>query len=78
MAEIRDVLSHHVSVDSAHTEVDAIRRLGDADYAVVIIDHKPPLDAKRIAAEVIAAQPDAFIVLMTPDVDSGQIGRAHV
>lgn len=72
VAEIRDVLQPLVTVDAAHTEVDAIRRLGDLDYAVVIIDQKPPLDAKRIAAEVIAAQPDAFIVLMTADVDSGR------
>jgi response regulator RpfG family c-di-GMP phosphodiesterase len=72
VAEIRDVLSAQVTTDSAHTEVDAIRRLGDTEYAVVIIDHKPPLDAKRIASETVAAQPDAFIVLMTPDVDSGR------
>lgn len=72
VAEIRDVLQPLVNVDAAHTEVDAIRRLGDLEYAVVIIDQKPPLDARRIAAEVIAAQPDAFIVLMTPDVDSGR------
>jgi response regulator RpfG family c-di-GMP phosphodiesterase len=72
VAEIRDVLSPQVSIDSAHTEVDAIRRLSNTEYAVVIIDHKPPLDAKRIASETIAAQPDAFIVLMTPDLDSGR------
>ncbi len=72
VAEIRDVLASYVTTDVAHTEADAIRRLGDAEYSVVIIDHKPPLDAKRIASEVIAAQPDAFIVLMTPDVDSGR------
>jgi response regulator RpfG family c-di-GMP phosphodiesterase len=72
VAEIRDVLAPHVTLDAAHTEADALRRLGDADYAVVIIDHKPPIDAKRIAAETIAAQPDAFIVLMTSDIDSGR------
>ena len=72
VAEIRDVLAQHVTVDASHTEVDAIRRLGDEEYAVVIIDYKPPLDAKRIAAETVAAQPDAFIVMMTPDVDSGR------
>ena len=72
VAEIRDVLAQHVTVDASHTEVDAIRRLGAEEYAVVIIDYKPPLDAKRIAAETVAAQPDAFIVMMTPDVDSGR------
>ena len=72
VAEIRDVLQPHVVTDSAHTEADAIRRLSDAEYSVVIIDYKPPLDAKRIAAEVLASQPDCFIVLMTPDVDSGR------
>ena len=72
VAEIRDVLAQHVTVDASHTEVDAIRRLGNEEYAVVIIDYKPPLDAKRIAAETVAAQPDAFIVMMTPDLDSGR------
>ena len=73
VAEIRDVLAVlKVTIDAVHTEVDAIRHLAEAEYSVVIIDHKPPLDATRIAAEVIAAQPDAFIVLMTPDVDSGR------
>ena len=72
VAEIRDVLAQHVTVDASHTEVDAIRRLGTEEYAVVIIDYKPPLDAKRIAAETVAAHPDAFIVMMTPDVDSGR------
>jgi response regulator RpfG family c-di-GMP phosphodiesterase len=72
VAEIRDVLASHVTTDAAHTEADAIRRLGDTEYAVVIVDYKPPLDAKRIAAETIAAQPDTFIVMMTPDVDSGR------
>ncbi|MDB4968009.1 MAG: domain/HD domain protein [Myxococcales bacterium] len=72
VAEIRDVLQSHVTTDSAHTEADAIRRLGDSEYSVVIIDFKPPIDAKRIVSETIAAQPDAFIVLMTPDLDSGR------
>jgi len=72
VAEIRDVLQSHVTTDLAHTEADAIRRLGEQEYAVVIIDFKPPLDAKRIAAETVAAQPDAFIVMMTPDLDSGR------
>jgi response regulator RpfG family c-di-GMP phosphodiesterase len=72
IAEIRDVLAPHVTVDAAQTEIDAIRRLGTEEYAVVVIDYKPPLDAKRIAAETVAGQPDAFIVMMTPDLDSGR------
>src|SRR5262249_4302489 len=42
------------------------------EYSVVIIDAKPPLDAPRIVAETSAAQPDAFIVLMTPDATEGR------
>ena len=42
---------------------------------MVVIDHKPPLDAKRIVAETVAAQPDAFIVLMTPDARRGARAR---
>jgi len=66
------VLKAQVTSDVAHTEVDAIHRLGAAEYAVVIVDQKPPLDAARIVAETVAAQPDAFIVVMTPD---DQVGR---
>lgn len=73
MAEIRDVLAGlAVTVDAAHAEAEAIHQLAAEEYAVVILDHKPPLDAHRLATEVIAAQPDAFIVLMTADVDSGR------
>lgn len=56
----------------AHTEMDAIRRLDDTDYAVVIIDRKPPIDAQRIVAETVAAQPEAFIIVMTPDANEGR------
>jgi putative nucleotidyltransferase with HDIG domain len=72
VAEIRDVLAHHVASDAAHTEADALRRLADTEYAVVIVDRKPPLDANRIVAESVAAQPDAFIVVMTPDANEGR------
>lgn len=73
MAEIRDVLAPYVSAtDIAHTEADAVRRLGDAEYAVLVVDRKPPLDAERIVAEAIAAQPDIFVVLMTADMQEGR------
>ena len=42
LAEIREVLKAQVIADVAHTEADAIRRLGEAEYAVVIVDQKPP------------------------------------
>jgi HD-GYP domain-containing protein (c-di-GMP phosphodiesterase class II) len=72
VAEIADALRQHVDVDSVHTEADAIRRLAEKEYAVVIIDHKPPLDGRRLVAESMQALPDAFIVLMTPDNASGK------
>ena len=72
VAEIRDVLRPICAADHAHTEADAIHRLGDIEYAVVIIDRKPPLDAQRIVAETVAAQPDTFIVVMTPDAAEGR------
>ncbi len=72
VAEIRDVLSHHVACDSAHTEADALRRLSDTEYQVVVVDRKPPIDAFRIVAQTVAAQPDAFIVVMTPDANEGR------
>jgi response regulator RpfG family c-di-GMP phosphodiesterase len=71
LAEIKDVLKPQLGADIAHTEVDAIRRLGEVEYAVVIVDRKPPLDARRIVAETVAAQPDAFIVVMVPDAAEG-------
>jgi response regulator RpfG family c-di-GMP phosphodiesterase len=71
-AEIREVLSHLAQIDIVHTEADASKRLGDAEYAVVVVDRKPPIDAKRIIAETSMAQPDAFIVVMTPDAQEGR------
>jgi response regulator RpfG family c-di-GMP phosphodiesterase len=71
-AEIREVLSHLAQIDIVHTEADASHRLGDTEYAVVIVDRKPPIDAKRIVAETSMAQPDAFIVVMTPDAAEGR------
>jgi response regulator RpfG family c-di-GMP phosphodiesterase len=70
--EISDVLSPFVTTDAAHTEADALRRLGDTEYAVVIIDRKPPIDAPRVVAEATMVQPDAFIVVMTPSADEGR------
>ncbi len=70
--EIREALSHLASIDIVHTEADARHRLDTAEYAVVIIDRKPPIDAERIVAETTVAQPDAFIVVMTPDATEGR------
>jgi HD-GYP domain-containing protein (c-di-GMP phosphodiesterase class II) len=70
--EIRDVLAQWVTVDAAHTEVEALRRLGDTEYAVLIVDRKPPLDAHRIITEAVAAQPDMFVVVMTQDHIEGR------
>src|SRR5689334_710993 len=63
-----------VEVDIVHTESDAVRKLVEVSYAVVIIDRKAPvgdiapaLDGRRIVAETASAQPDAFIVLMTQE-----------
>ena len=72
VAEIRDVLQAYVTADAAHTEADALRRLGDTEYAVIVIDKKPPIDAGRIVAEATAVQPDAFLVVMTPNADEGR------
>jgi response regulator RpfG family c-di-GMP phosphodiesterase len=71
-AEIRDVLADLVNVEVAHTEPDATRRLADTEFAVVVVDRKPPLDARRIVADVVGSQPDAFIVLMTSDAQEGR------
>jgi hypothetical protein len=38
VAEISDVLATLVSVDLAHTEADAARHLGAAEYSVVVFD----------------------------------------
>ncbi len=61
-----------VSCDAAHTDADASRRLGETDYAVVIVDSKPPIDARRIVIETGTALPDAFIVVITPDANEGR------
>jgi response regulator RpfG family c-di-GMP phosphodiesterase len=72
VAEIREVLDPYVRCDVAHTTQDAVRRLGDAEYAVLVVDQKPPLDARRILDEAHAVQPDVFIIVMTPDDNEGR------
>src|SRR4029077_18868300 len=42
------------------------------EFAVVVVDRKPPLDARRIVTDVVGSQPDAFIVLMTSDAQEGR------
>ena len=70
--EIKEVLSHLATIDIVHTEADASHRLAGNEYAVVVVDRKPPIDGKRIIAETTMAQPDAFIVVMTPDAAEGR------
>jgi response regulator RpfG family c-di-GMP phosphodiesterase len=70
--EIREALSHLADIDIVHTEADASRRVAEEEYAVVIIDHKPPIDAKRLVSETTMAQPDALVVVMTPDATEGR------
>jgi response regulator RpfG family c-di-GMP phosphodiesterase len=71
-SEIKEALSHLADIDIVHTEADAIRRLSEVEYAVVIVDRKPPIDAKRLVDETTMAQPDAFLVVMTPDATEGR------
>lgn len=72
MAEIKDVLASWVTCDAAHTVPDALRRLDEIEYAVVLVDDKPPIDAGRVVAEVVAAQPDAFVIVLTADMERGR------
>ena len=71
-AEIRAAISALVDVEVVHSEADAVRRLLELEYAVVIVDHKPPLDGRQIIAKTTSAQPDAFIVFMTLDPEEGR------
>jgi len=72
-AEIREVLAPWVSCEPAYTVADARRRLTDGgEVAVVLIDDKPPIDAEALVAEALAAQPDAFIVILTSDSIRGR------
>jgi HD-GYP domain-containing protein (c-di-GMP phosphodiesterase class II) len=71
-AEVRDAIASMAEVELVNNESEAIRRLVEAEYAVVIIDRKPPLDGRRLIAETASAQPDAFVVLMTNGIDEGR------
>jgi len=71
-AEIRDAIASTVEVEIVLTESEAVKRLVDGEFAVVIIDRKPPLDGRRIVAETATAQPDAFIVLITQEAEEGR------
>ncbi len=69
---MQEVLKPLCASETAYTEADAIRALAREEFAVVILDRKPPLDAARVVAEVVSAQPDTFIVVMTPDAAEGR------
>lgn len=76
-AEIRDAIASLVDVDLAHGEPDALRLLVSTSYAVVIVDRKPTLgdlrsiDGRRIITETATTQPDAFVIVMTLEVEEG-------
>jgi HD-GYP domain-containing protein (c-di-GMP phosphodiesterase class II) len=72
VAEIADVLARLCDADGVHTEADARRQLTLAEYAVVIVDRKPPIDAAQLVAEAGAAQPDALIIVMTQEETEGR------
>jgi HD-GYP domain-containing protein (c-di-GMP phosphodiesterase class II) len=71
-AEIRDAISLTVDVEIVLSDADAIKRIVETEFAVVIVDRRPPIDARRLIAETTTAQPDAFIVLMTHESEEAR------
>jgi len=78
VSEIREVLLSILPCDAAHTELDARRRLAEHDYVVILVDDRPPLDVRKVVADIIATRPDAFIVVMTSDDPRGRALDAAV
>jgi response regulator RpfG family c-di-GMP phosphodiesterase len=70
LGEIREALKTVIPCDLALTEEEAIGRLGRADYGVVIIDQPPPgRDVSATVDAILAAAPDALIVVVTRSIE---------
>jgi len=73
LAELRDILKRHIACHTARTRDEAMARLGEGDFAVVIVDHRPPeSDAGELLDAVFASSPDTMTILMTPDAESAR------
>jgi response regulator RpfG family c-di-GMP phosphodiesterase len=71
--ELRDILKNHILCTVARSRDEAVARLAESDYAVVILDHRPPeYDALPLVDASLAAAPDALVILMTPDDDTSR------
>ncbi len=73
LGELRDILRGRVECDLARGSAEAIGRFADADYDVVVLDHRPPdSDATEMLRATAAAAPDAIVILMTPGREAAE------
>jgi response regulator RpfG family c-di-GMP phosphodiesterase len=73
VAELRDVLAPVVPCDVVRSTDEALARFAAADYAVVVLDHRPPeFDATEALQATLAAAPEALVVLMTAQPDAAR------
>ena len=71
LAELREILKRRISCDTARDAEGAIARFAEADYEVVVLDHRPPeWDATELLRAIFAAAPEALVILMTSDPES--------
>jgi response regulator RpfG family c-di-GMP phosphodiesterase len=73
LGELRDALRRQIACDTARTTDEAVARLAEGDYGLVVLDHRPPeYDATELLGATLGAAPDALVVLMTSDRDSAR------
>jgi putative nucleotidyltransferase with HDIG domain len=70
LREISDALRPQISIDLAHSDDEAMARTRGEGYAVILIDHHPPVrDARILVAAMAQRHPDAFFVVLTDTLD---------
>jgi response regulator RpfG family c-di-GMP phosphodiesterase len=73
LGEIRDLLKRLVVCEIARGPDEAMARLAESEFAIVILDHRPPEnDAIPLLAQILATAPDTLAILVTPDPEAGR------
>ncbi len=73
LAELRDILKRHIVCQTARNRDEAMARMQEGDFAVVVVDHRPPdNDATELVDGIVAAAPDTLIILMTPGIEAAR------
>jgi len=73
LGEIRNLLQPVIPCDTARTADEAMTRLSEYDYAVVILDHSPPENDGTQALNVtLGAAPEALVIVLSQSAQAAQ------